>query len=147
MLARSLLALVGRQAMLAVPDRVRLDIGARHHERTRLAALAFGDLLHAAAEGDRSRVLLQDLRAILLDRMFVMMLDQQPVNANNPNIAFLHGHRILVLQLPQDRVVADRHAEPMHQVFTRATAHPVANQGHNLSQPFSSSHVGRSNLG
>ena len=57
------------------------------------------------------------------------------------------GHRILPLQLPQDRVVADRHAEPMHQVVTRATAHPVANQGHNLSHPFSSSHVGRSNLG
>jgi len=35
----------------------------------------------------------------------------------------------------------------MHQVFTWATAHPVANQAYNLSHPFSSSHVGRSNLG
>lgn len=93
MLARSLLALVGRQAMLAVPDRVRLDIGARHHERTRLAALAFGDLLHAAAGGDRSRVLLQDLRAILLDRMFVMMLDQQPVGSFSAIAIVAHPHQ------------------------------------------------------
>jgi hypothetical protein len=64
------------------------------------------------------------------------------INAHNPNIVFLHGRRIIALQLPQDRVVADRHAKPMHQVLTRATAHPVANQAYNLSHPFSSSRVG-----
>lgn len=64
------------------------------------------------------------------------------INAHNPNIVFLHGRRILVLQLPQDRVVADRHAKPMHQVLSRTTAHPVANQAHNLSHPFSSPHIG-----
>ena len=69
------------------------------------------------------------------------------INAHDPDIVFLYGRRIVALQLPQDRVVADRHAEPMHQVFTRATAHPVANQAHYLSHPFSASHVGRSNLG
>ena len=31
--------------------------------------------------------------------------------------------------------------------FTPATTHPVANQPDNLSHPFNSSHVGRSNLG
>jgi hypothetical protein len=64
------------------------------------------------------------------------------INAHNPNIVFLHGRRIIALQLPQDRVVTDRHAEPMHQVFTRATADLVANQAYNLGHPFSSSRVG-----
>ena len=64
------------------------------------------------------------------------------INAYNTNIVFLHGRRIIALQLPQDRVVTDRHAEPMHQVFTRATAHLVANQAYNLGHPFSSSRVG-----
>ena len=64
------------------------------------------------------------------------------INAHNPNSVFLYGRRITALHLPQDRVVADRHAEPMHQVFSRTTAHPVANQAHNLSHPFRSSHVG-----
>jgi hypothetical protein len=40
------------------------------------------------------------------------------INAHNPNIVFLHGRRTIALQLPQDRVVADRHAKPMHQVLT-----------------------------
>jgi hypothetical protein len=69
------------------------------------------------------------------------------IYAHNPNGAVLYGQRIITLQLPQDRVVADRHAEPMHQVFSRTTAHPVANEAHNLSHPLSSSHIGCSNLG
>lgn len=36
------------------------------------------------------------------------------INAHNPNIVLLHGRRMIALQLPQDRVVANRHAEPMH---------------------------------
>jgi len=69
------------------------------------------------------------------------------INAHNPNSVFLCGRRITALQLPQDRVVANRHAEPMHQVFSRTTAHLVANQAQNLSHPPSSSHIGCSNLG
>jgi hypothetical protein len=34
-------------------------------------------------------------------------------------ILSFYSRRIIALQLPQDRVGADRHAEPMHQVFTR----------------------------
>jgi hypothetical protein len=69
------------------------------------------------------------------------------INAHNPNSVFLYGRRITALQLPQDSVVADRHAEPMHQVLSRTTAHSVANQAHNLSHPLSSSHIWCSNLG
>jgi hypothetical protein len=69
------------------------------------------------------------------------------INAHNPNNVFLYGRRSTALQLPQDRVVADRHAEPMHQVLSWTTAHPVANQADNLRHPPGSSHIGCSNLG
>ncbi|RVL25261.1 hypothetical protein [Sinorhizobium meliloti] len=36
------------------------------------------------------------------------------INAHNPNIVFLPGLWIPALQLPQDRIAADRHADPMH---------------------------------
>lgn len=39
------------------------------------------------------------------------------------------------LQLPQDRVVADRHAEPLHQALARAAACAMAEQTDNLADP------------
>ncbi|MGZ2505245.1 hypothetical protein ACVINI_005791 [Rhizobium beringeri] len=68
------------------------------------------------------------------------------INAHDPNIVFFMDAGLSRFDC-RKTVVADRHAEPMHEVFTRATAHPVANQAHYLSHPFRSSHVGRSNLG
>ncbi len=78
-LARPLFARVGRQAMFAVPDRIRLDIPILHHERSWLAALARGDLIHAAGGGDRCRIFFENSRAVFLDGMVVVMFDQQPV--------------------------------------------------------------------
>ncbi|VVS96074.1 conserved hypothetical protein [Hoeflea sp. EC-HK425] len=49
--------------------------------------------------------------------------------------------------MPQDRVVTDRHAQPMHQVFGRATAHLVPNQTYDLGHPHCSMRIGQSNLG
>lgn len=78
-LARLLFALVGREAVLAVPDRVRLDVAAGRHERFRLPPLAADDLLHRPAGRDRRHVLVQDGCALLFDGMLVVVLDQQPV--------------------------------------------------------------------
>lgn len=40
--------------------------------------------------------------------------------------------RGIPLQLPQDGVVADRHAEPLHQAFARTAASAVAKQANKL---------------
>lgn len=91
--ARPLLALFRCQAMLAVPDGICLDIRVRHHERSWLAARALGDLLHAAAGGDGSRVLLQDCRAVLVNGVIVTMFDEQPVGPLAAIAIVAHPHQ------------------------------------------------------
>lgn len=44
-------------------------------------------------------------------------------------------NRGIPLQLPEDGVVADRHAETFHQTPARTAAGAVAEQAHNLSDP------------
>lgn len=43
--------------------------------------------------------------------------------------------RGIPLQLPQDGIVADRHAEPLHQAFARTAACAVAKQANDLPDP------------
>src|SRR5690242_8425109 len=75
------LACFRRLAMVGMPDCVGLAAAIlRHHERLGRLALAFGDLLKAASRGNRA-ILLEDVVLLALLRIFVAMLDQEPVGA------------------------------------------------------------------
>ena len=54
------------------------------------------------------------------------------------------SHRGIPLQLPQDGVVADRHAEPLHQALARTAASAVAEQADNLPDPSRPARIRRS---
>lgn len=45
------------------------------------------------------------------------------------------SNRGITLQLPQDGVVADRHAEPLHEALARTAARAMAEQADNLHDP------------
>lgn len=57
------------------------------------------------------------------------------IDANHPNLRIAVSFGGIPLQLPQDGVVADRHAEPLHQAFARTAASAVAQQPDNLTEP------------
>ena len=57
------------------------------------------------------------------------------IHANHPDFAIAVSARGIPLQLPQDGVVADRHAEPFHQALARTAAGTVAEQADNLHDP------------
>ncbi len=82
-----------RQSMIAVPNGIRLNVAALHHERFWLPALAGGDRLHGSAGGDGGCVVFKDSRAILLDREIVVMLDQQPICALAAVAIIAHPHQ------------------------------------------------------
>ncbi|MBB4189400.1 hypothetical protein GGE07_006082 [Sinorhizobium terangae] len=54
------------------------------------------------------------------------------IDANDPDRSVATRERGIPLQLPQDRVVADSHAEPSHQALARTTTCTVAEQTDNL---------------
>ncbi|MGF6177755.1 hypothetical protein ABIE33_006075 [Ensifer sp. 4252] len=51
------------------------------------------------------------------------------IYANDPDRGVATRERGIPLQLPQDRVVADSHAEPSHQVLARKNAEPWSGSG------------------
>lgn len=58
------------------------------------------------------------------------------IDADHPYLgAAAVSDRGIPLQLPQDGVVADRHAEPLHQALARTAACAVAQQADNLNNP------------
>ncbi len=57
------------------------------------------------------------------------------IYANNPNPGVAMSERGIPLQLPQDRVVADRHAEPPHQALAGTAAGAMTEQTENLRDP------------
>ena len=57
------------------------------------------------------------------------------IDANYPDLRIAVSNGGIPLQLPQDGVVADRHAEPLHQAFARTAARAVAEQADNLNDP------------
>ncbi len=57
------------------------------------------------------------------------------IDANHPDLRIAVSNGRIPLQLPQDGVVADRHAEPLHQAFARTAARAVAQQSDNLNNP------------
>ncbi len=57
------------------------------------------------------------------------------IYANNPDRGVAMSERGIPLQLPQDRVVADRHAEPSHQALAGTAAGAMAEQTDNLGDP------------
>ncbi len=56
------------------------------------------------------------------------------IDANYPNLGGAVSNRGIPLQLPQDGVVTDRHAEPLHEALAR-TASCMAEQADNLHGP------------
>jgi hypothetical protein len=61
-------------------------------ERLWRPALAFGDLLHRSARGDRA-VLVEDVVGLALPGEFVAVLDQEPVGALAAIAVALHPHQ------------------------------------------------------
>ncbi|NRQ19017.1 hypothetical protein BHMPCIPO_06284 [Ensifer sesbaniae] len=57
------------------------------------------------------------------------------IYANDPDRGVAISERGIPLQLPQDCVVADRHAEPSHQALARTAAGTMAEQTDNLRDP------------
>lgn len=57
------------------------------------------------------------------------------IDANRPNLGVALSICGIALQLPQDGIVADRHAEPLHEPLARTAAGAVAEQADNLSDP------------
>ncbi|MGZ2471758.1 hypothetical protein ACVI1N_000049 [Sinorhizobium medicae] len=57
------------------------------------------------------------------------------IYANDPDRGIAGNERGIPLQLPQDRVVADRHAEPSHQALAGPAAGAMAEQTDNLGDP------------
>lgn len=57
------------------------------------------------------------------------------IDTNHPNLGVAVGNRGIPLQLPQDGVVADRHAEPLHEALARTAARTMAEQADNLRDP------------
>ncbi len=57
------------------------------------------------------------------------------IYANNPNPGVAMSARGIPLQLPQDRVVADRHAEPPHQALAGTAAGVMTEQTDNPGDP------------
>ncbi len=57
------------------------------------------------------------------------------IDTDHPYLGIALGNRSIPFQLPQDGVVADRHAEPLHQPLARTAASTVAEQADNLSDP------------
>ena len=58
------------------------------------------------------------------------------IDAHHSNLGVTAvSHCGIPLQLPQDGVVADRHAEPLHQALARTAARAVAEQADNLNDP------------
>jgi hypothetical protein len=57
------------------------------------------------------------------------------IDANHPNLGGAMSNRGIPLQLPQDGVVADRHAEPLHQALARTAPRAMAEQADNLRDP------------
>src|ERR1700760_2322785 len=71
---------------------MRLGPAIPGHERFRRLALAGGNLVHAAAGSDRA-ILVKDTFAVSVARIFVAMLDQQPVGAFSPAAVVSHPHQ------------------------------------------------------
>lgn len=57
------------------------------------------------------------------------------IDANYPNLGGAVSNRGIPLQLPQDGVVTDRHAEPLHEALARTAACTMAEQADNLHDP------------
>ncbi|TWI22265.1 hypothetical protein IQ26_06698 [Mesorhizobium tianshanense] len=57
------------------------------------------------------------------------------IDANRPDLGGAVSNRGITLQLPQDGVVADRHAEPLHEALARTAARAMAEQADNLHDP------------
>jgi hypothetical protein len=68
------------------------------------------------------------------------------IDANHPNLGCAVSNRGISLQLPQDGVVADRHAEPLHQALARTAARAMAEQADNLHDPRRPARIRGSNL-
>lgn len=68
------------------------------------------------------------------------------IDANHPNLGGAVSNRGVPLQLPQDGVVADRHAEPLHQALARTAARAMAEQADNLHHPRRPARIRGSNL-
>ena len=67
------------------------------------------------------------------------------IDTNHPNLGAAAGNHGIPLQLPQDGVVADRHAEPLHQALTRTTARAMAEQADNFRDPRCPARIRRGN--
>ena len=63
------------------------------------------------------------------------------IDANDPYVGILARNKSTSFDLAKDRVVADRHAEPAHQVLSGAATHAVADQIYNRRHPCSSARV------
>lgn len=57
------------------------------------------------------------------------------IDANHPNLGIAMSNRGIPLQLPQNGVVADRHAKPFHQALARTAARAMAKESYNLNNP------------
>lgn len=57
------------------------------------------------------------------------------IDTDHPYLRLALSNRGIPLQLPQDGVVADRHAEPLHQPLARTAAGPVTEKADNLNDP------------
>ena len=57
------------------------------------------------------------------------------IDTDHPYLGIALINLGIPLQLPQDGVIADRHAEPLHQPLARTAAGAVAEQADNLSDP------------
>ncbi len=65
------------------------------------------------------------------------------IDANHPNLGVAVSNCGIPLQLPQDGVVADRHAKPFHQALARTAAGAMAEQADNLHDPCRPAHKGK----
>ena len=88
-----LCARLGSVAAIGMPDRVGLALAVlRHHERLWRLALALCDLLHRAPRGDRA-ILRENVVVLALLRIFVAVLDQEPVGALAAIAVMAHPHQ------------------------------------------------------
>lgn len=57
------------------------------------------------------------------------------INSEDANVVVLHRVRRVLFQLAQDRIVTDRHPQPMQQAFGRTTTHAMAHETYDFSHP------------
>ncbi len=67
------------------------------------------------------------------------------IYTDHPYLGIALSNHGIPLQLPQDGVITDRHAEPLHQTLARTAAGTVAEQADNLHDPCRSARIRNSN--